>query len=178
MRYWIRSNILKALHWDDAAHLLGLLCLLAQVSMNTAGDVAGTHAQWDVDYDGDDSARWEKLVSFSTRANFAANLLTWCCLYSIKAAFLLLYRQIFHISKPFMRVWWIVSIVVFATWCVLFVGSLVQCGDISNPNQESMLLETFRTMFDVNLMWFSEMYLRALYIPERSGQYLCLRHCS
>lgn len=35
-RFWIRYKIIKKLSWEGAAHLLGLLLLLAQVSIVSA----------------------------------------------------------------------------------------------------------------------------------------------
>ena len=71
-------------------------------------------------------------ISVFLRLNVAAILLSWCCLYAIKVSFLLLYRQIFQVSKGFIRAWWITSIIVFVTFWILFAGTITKCGTASD----------------------------------------------
>ena len=67
-------------------------------------------------------------ISLFFRLNIAGVISAWCCLYAVKASFLLLYRQIFKISKTFTRAWWITTTFVFLTFLALLAGALTQCG--------------------------------------------------
>ena len=71
-------------------------------------------------------------LSLILRLNVAAILFSWCCLYAVKVSFLLLYRQIFQVSEGFIRAWWITFIAVFATFWILFAGTLTKCGAASD----------------------------------------------
>lgn len=119
---------MKLLRWDDATHLLGLLCLLAQVAAVTADT--------SMIYEDPDNAierlTEQNRLKLFLRLDTAAIMLSWCCLYAIKATFLLLYHQIFRVSQGFMRAWWITSIIVFATFWVLFAGTLTKCGSVAD----------------------------------------------
>ena len=124
-RFWIRCNMIKRLSWDDLAHLLGLLLLIAQVSVVTAA--ASMMYRNPVNQAGLDS-HWEGEHSLFVRLNLAAILISWCCIYAIKSSFLLLYRHIFKISQRFIRAWWIVLGIVILTFSILIAGSITQCG--------------------------------------------------
>ena len=128
-RFGIRYKIIERLSWDDAAHLLGLLLLIAQVSIVSAeASIIYPSTVYDV---GDDD-RYEAEHLLFVRLNVAAVLVTLCCIYAIKMAFLLLYHRIFHISHRFIQAWWIVLGVVSLTFCILVVGYLTQCGSPSD----------------------------------------------
>ena len=133
-RVWIRSAIVKSLRWDDAAHLLGLAFLLAQVAI-----VSGASSLMYERTEYGSVLNDEKERQLFLRLDITGIVVTWCCLYAIKASFLLLYRHIFQISKGFSRAWWITSAVVFATFWVLFAGSLTQCGSASALSNISTL---------------------------------------
>ena len=125
-RFWIRCKIIKRVSWDDAAHLLGLLLLLAQVSIITA---AASMLYQDLVHKAGDDNLYDAGQSLFIRLNVACILITWCCLYAVKASFLLLYRHIFKISKSFIRAWWFVLGIVVITFWILVAGTLTQCGN-------------------------------------------------
>ena len=124
-RYWIRAKIIKKFSWDDAAHLMGLLLLIAQVSIMSG---AASFIYRPANFGAGDDSHFEADHPQFVRLNVAGVLLTWFCLYAIKIAFLLLYHRIFQISKTFVRAWWIVSAIVLLTFWILIAGSLTQCG--------------------------------------------------
>lgn len=124
-RYWIRYKIIKRISWEDAAHLMGLLLLIAQVSIISW---AASSIYGNVNLEVGDDVHFKADHSLFVRLNVAGVLLTWCCLYAIKISFLLLYHHIFQISKTFIRAWWIVLAIVILTFWVLIAGSLTQCG--------------------------------------------------
>ena len=127
-RFWIRSKVTKRLAWDDAAHLLGLLLLIAQVSI--VSGAASMIYRVTID-EVEDSRRYEAEQSLFVRLDLAGILITWCCLYAIKTSFMLLYHHIFRISEKFIRAWWIVLGIVFLTFWILIAGSLTECGSPS-----------------------------------------------
>ena len=133
-RFWIRISIIRSLSWDDAVHLLGLLFLLAQISIVTAA------ASMMYDLDEYDVNPTGEQITLLFHLDVAGLVMTWSCVYAVKAAFLLLYRRIFHISKAFTRVWWITSIYVLVTFGVLLVGSLTQCGSAPELGDLGMVL--------------------------------------
>ena len=124
-RFWIRGKIIKQFSWDDAAHLLGLLLLIVQVSIMSA---AASQLYRIGNLEAGDDGNFEDGHLLFVRLNIAGVLTTWCCLYAIKFSFLLLYHRIFQISKIFIRAWWIVLAVVILTFWILIAGSITECG--------------------------------------------------
>lgn len=124
-RFWVRCKIIKRLSWDDAAHLLGLLLLVAQVSIVSYAASMIYRVSF---LEAGDSSHYEAEHLLFVRLDVASILLSWCCLYAIKLAFLLLYRHIFQISESFLHAWWIVLGIVILTFWVLIAGSLTECG--------------------------------------------------
>lgn len=127
-RFWIRCKIVGRLSWEDAAHLLGLLLLVTQVSTLT---VEASMIYQKSNSETVDDGNYEADHLLLVRLNFATVLITWCCLYAVKASFMLLYHHIFQISQRFIRAWWIVLGMVILTFCVLIAGSLTECGSPS-----------------------------------------------
>ena len=128
-RFWIRCKIIRRLSWDDAAHLLGLLLLIAQVSVVTGAASMIYQISNDVP---EDDGRFEAEHLLFVRLNVAGILIMWCCLNAIKMSFLLLYHRIFQISDKFIQAWWAVLGVVFLTFWVLVAASLTECGSPSD----------------------------------------------
>ena len=127
-RFWIRCKIIRRLSWDDAAHLLGLLLLVTQVSIvSGAASMIYRASGYEA---GDDSHYKAEHLRF-VRLDVAGILITWCCLYAIKLSFLLLYHRIFQISQNFITAWWIVLGIVVLTFWILIAGSLTECGSPS-----------------------------------------------
>ena len=124
-RLWIRCTIIKKLSWDDAAHLIGLLLLIAQVSLVSA---AASLLYRIMNFEAGDDSQFEDGHLRFVRINIASVIITWCCLYAIKMSFLLFYHRIFQISEKFIRAWWIVLAIVILTFLILLAGSLTTCG--------------------------------------------------
>ena len=125
-RLWIRARIIRRVGWDDAAHLLGCLLLVALVALVSAASSMMYHLG------SNDTNGPSNEITIFYRLDLAATLISWCCLWLIKSSFLILYRHIFSISSRFLRAWWIVSAVVFLTFWVVIAGCVTQCG---NPTQ-------------------------------------------
>lgn len=126
-RFYGRARIIKFIYWDDAAHLLGLILLLAQVSIvSSSTSIMHQLGAYNA------GAITRKQVSLSFSLDLAGILVSWCCLFSIKAAFLLLYRHIFQVSKAFTRAWWVTVTIVFVTFWVVIASSLTESGSVSD----------------------------------------------
>ena len=124
-RFSIRCKIIKKTSWDDAAHLFGLLFLVAQVSIvSSAATMVYRSVTDESEADKDGNAESPLFI----RLNTASFLITWFCLYAIKMSFLLLYHRLFQISRTFIQAWWIVLGTVLLTFCILIAGSITQCG--------------------------------------------------
>ena len=124
-RLWIRSKIIKRVSWDDAAHVLGLLFLVAQVSVV---HVAACMLYQSLDHPAGDNSDYPAGHPLFIRLNTASTLLTWFCLYAIKLSFLLLYYHIFQVSRIFIRAWWMVLGTVVITFLISIAGTIIQCG--------------------------------------------------
>ena len=127
-RFWIRCKIIRRLSWDDAAHLLGLLLLIAQVSIVTGAASMIYEISY---YESEKNGRFDAEHPLFVRLNVAGILISWCCLYAIKISFLLLYHRIFQISERFIQAWWTVLGIIFLTFWVLIAGCLTECGSPS-----------------------------------------------
>ena len=121
-RYWVRSTIIRRIGWDDAAHLLGVMLLLSQVSIVTSA----ASMMYKL---GDRTANESPLFY---QLDLAATLIAWACLWAVKMSFLLLYRRIFQVSVWFTRAWWVVATFVGLTFWVLIAGSITQCGQVGH----------------------------------------------
>ena len=132
-RIWIRAKIIRKLDWDDLAHSLGFAFLLTQVAIVSRA----TTMMYNLNVGQGNS----KEITYFFRLDIAATLITWCCLYSIKAAFLLLYRRIFQVSVWFTRAWWAVSIIVFLSFWELIAASITQCGSPSQIDRIGIILQ-------------------------------------
>ena len=127
-RFWIRCKIIKKLSWDDAAHLLALLLLVAQVSIVSG---AASMIYQIANYEAGDDEHYQAKYLLFVRLDIAGILVTWCCLYAVKISFLLLYHHLFRISERFIQAWWIVLGIVVLTFWILVAGSLTECGSPS-----------------------------------------------
>lgn len=127
-RFWIRCKIIRRLSWDHAAHLLGLLLLVVQVSIVSGAASMIYRASI---YEAGDVGHYQAEHLLFVRLNVAGIVTTWCCVYAIKLSFLLLYYRIFQISQKFITAWWIVLGIVVLTFWILIAGSLTECGSPS-----------------------------------------------
>lgn len=123
-RLWIRFTVIRRLSWDDGAHMLGLLLLLAQIAIVSGASPLMYRLLENPDIE---SAPHRDIRDF-IRLNAAAVFVSWCCLYAVKISFMLLYRQIFQVSQVFIRAWWTVLIFIVLTFWVLIAGFITGCG--------------------------------------------------
>jgi hypothetical protein len=69
----------------------------------------------------------------------AQSILFFSCVYSIKAAFLAFYRQLFGSNEWFIRAWWLVSAFTIASYIASITGSITLCGPAQDLGSLSML---------------------------------------
>lgn len=76
------------------------------------------------------------------RLRVAVSVLFWVCVWSVKFAFLFLYRMIFVVSTRFNRWWWcIVAFTVVMFWVVI-AGEFTTCGPAKNLLNEGEQTKT------------------------------------
>ena len=137
-RYLIRFRTLRRFWWDDAAHAVALVTLIAVASLYTAF--------FPQIYQVDDIARgqagklsaseFRKLLKFQV----AMSVCWWVSVYAVKLSFLLLYRMIFVVSTFFNVTWWTITFFTMVTFWVCVAGELTTCGPANNLLKEGQLL--------------------------------------
>lgn len=123
-RLWIRCTVIRRLSWDDGAHMLGLLLLLAQIAIVSGASPLMYRLLEYPDFESSPQGD----VRVFVRLNAAAVMVSWCCLYAVKNSFMLLYRQIFQVSQVFIRAWWTVLTFTILTFWVSIAGFITECG--------------------------------------------------
>jgi hypothetical protein len=58
----------------------------------------------------------------------AVSAMFWIVIYLVKFSFLMLYQQIFGVSRAFMKAWWCVFAYTVLTFCICFVAIFWACG--------------------------------------------------
>jgi len=138
-RLWIRYRIIRSPYWDDIAHVLALLLLIAQVSIiSSAGPLIYQLLKLETG-----KTQKQPNTGLYIRLDVAAILFAWSCLFAVKIAFLLFYRHLFQVSRRFIQSWWIVFIIVALTYCILITGSLTECGSPSDLGDVGMYFRLF-----------------------------------
>ena len=106
-RYLIRFRTLAKFCWDDAAHALAIVTMLAVVSLYTAffhqiyliDDVARGKAK--------EPSASEYLPYLKLQV--AVSVCWWVSVYAVKTSFLLLYRMLFVVSITLNVIWWSIA---------------------------------------------------------------------
>ena len=126
-RYVIRYVYAQKLYWDDLAHFIALVTLIAhgatnQVTLERKADVAAAvKAQVPADQL---LAMYQHLVALDRGNNCLLYLVFW----EGKVSFLLFYRHLFRTNSRFNVVWWIVLVI---TVCLVWAplgGVLKTCA--------------------------------------------------
>ena len=137
-RYLIRYRTPGRFFWDDAAHALALVTLIAVVSLFTAffpqiyliDDVARGKASKP------SASEYLPYLKFQ----IAVSVCWWVSVYAVKASFLLLYRMLFVVSTPLNVMWWSIAAFTMVTFWVCIAGELTTCGPSKNLLKEGWLL--------------------------------------
>lgn len=123
-RLYIRARIIRRFYWDDAVHIVAMLCMIIQSAM-----YSGTRALVDSvrNYQ---SHQTHIIPNFKLylQINISATIVAITCFWAVKLCYMLFYRTLFRVSDRFMKAWWIVLSFVFATYWVSVITALVQCG--------------------------------------------------
>lgn len=122
-RYILRYRNSGRFFWDDAAHGLALIFLVVMIAAFTAADDSITKSEGKLSLSGYYNYRRIELV---------VSIFFWLCVYSVKLAFLLLYRTLFGVSRTFNRAWWAVTTFTFLTFWVCIAGVFTICGQFQN----------------------------------------------
>ena len=129
-RYAIRHRRIGGLFYDDLAHAFALIFLIALVAVFTA--------MFPVLFLVDSFGRGEtgppsaSKYLFFLKMQLAVSLLWWLCLYSVKFAFLFLFRTLFGVSRKFNRAWWGVVAFTILTFAICIAGELTACGNLKD----------------------------------------------
>ncbi|TVY22952.1 hypothetical protein LHYA1_G008173 [Lachnellula hyalina] len=156
-RLLIRLKLNKKLHWDDAAHVVALLCMILHSAIYTGGR---SLAEAVLAYRAKKTHHVPDLKLY-LRLNIVTAVFGFTCYWAVKLSFLLFYRMLFGVSKAFMKAWWGVSAYVLITFWVAIGTSLTQCGGsafkITDPvacgSKQSEILDSkiFKICFAVNI---------------------------
>lgn len=127
-RYWLRYRKSGRFYWDDAAHGLALMTMLAICGLYSRtrwfakivdGHPSGVAAPAPIS---------EAEYLWFRKNQLAVSFLFWICLYAVKLAFLMLYRMLFVVSASSNRVWWSISVFTLITFWVGVAIVLTICG--------------------------------------------------
>lgn len=131
-RFAIRYINRKRLFWDDASHLLSLLFLVGLAAAYTKGF---PYSQRIVRI----QTKKEKAPPLSDpfyhqylQLRLVVTLLVFLVLWTVKATFSIFYRFLFEVSQTFIRMWWVVVGLTFASFWVCIGSTLTICGSASD----------------------------------------------
>lgn len=116
---------MKSFKADDYVHGLALVFLVGYVSTYTVMFPLNYSVEFWVAGFGEQPS--ERDLSRYFRLEVAVSLLFWIVIYLVKFAFLLFYRFLFGVSKPFMRAWWVVSGFSVLTFLICFLSVFWAC---------------------------------------------------
>lgn len=137
-RYLIRFRTLAKFCWDDAAHALALVTMIAVVSLYTAF--------FPQIYLIDDVARGKARKPSASeylpylKLQVAVSVCWWVSVYAVKMSFLLLYRMLFVVSTALNLIWWSIAAFTIVTFWVCIAGELTTCGASKNLLKEGRLM--------------------------------------
>ena len=124
-RYAIRLRTVKKLQADDYVHGVALLVLIGYISTYTVMFPLNYSIEFWVAGRGEEPSARDLKRYF--RLEIAVSLLFWIVITLVKFAFLLFYRLIFGVSRPFMRAWWAVTVFTMITFLICFLSVLWAC---------------------------------------------------
>ena len=115
------------LHWDDWFNALALIFLIATITI--------FEIYVPIEYNAilygmglSDRAPTQVEAVRDMKLNIADILLFFCTIYSVKASFLALYWQIFHLSKRFRIAWYLLTAYTGISFVIQCVTVFTRCG--------------------------------------------------
>ena len=129
-RYAIRGYNSRRLYWDDLAHLLALLVLIAHgVTNELSLDSKATLASTKTAVPKPSNARLLDLYRHNQKLSSVNNCFLYLVFWIVKVSFLLLYRVLFNTSAPFRKAWWVVLGFTLLIFWVPIAGVLSTCAN-------------------------------------------------
>ena len=143
-RFVVRKQTIGRFYWDDCTHgfaaivliVFSVICsklypLIQEIGLYAAHE--GPKPS---------SAALERFIRFE----FAAILLFYVVIYTVKATFLLFYRQLFGVNRMFTRYWWGVTIYTVVCFLASFLTAFWTC---ETPGQLFALCKFTETMEEI-----------------------------
>ena len=124
-RLYIRGKIIKHFYLDDAMHIIAVICMIIQSSLYTGGEYLLEDLK---KYKADKKNNPYPNLLLLQQLNIASATITFTCYWAVKISILLFYRQMFSVSKTFMKAWWAVMAYTILTFWVAIAICLSQCG--------------------------------------------------
>ena len=147
-RYLLRYRTLARFCWDDAAHALALITLIAVVSTYTV--------LFPQVYLIDDVARGKATKPSASdyliflKLQIAVSVCWWVSVYAVKCSFMLLYRMLFVVSTRLNVIWWSIAAFTIVTFWVCIAGELTTCGPSKHLMKEGRLLQAYYADLDTD----------------------------
>ncbi|KUJ22168.1 uncharacterized protein LY89DRAFT_553505, partial [Mollisia scopiformis] len=123
IRLYIRGSVTKKFHWDDAVHILAMVCMIIQSAIYSGGRSLEKSVE---SYLAKETLVAPNFTLF-LRLNIASTVITFTCYWAVKLSIMLFYRMLFWVYDTFMKAWWTVLCFTFATYWVVIATALVQC---------------------------------------------------
>lgn len=160
-RYAIRYRVSLRFYKDDLAHLCALGWLIVFCAI-TQAMFAPTHVMLRSQVLG--TAPPPATISEFCRLQTAQGATFYLLHWTVKLAFLLFYRELFWVSRTFIRAWWCVSTFVFLGLGVALAGIMTQRGPINRMDDPSKsLLELFQLLS----LWYQLFVLPIIHISRK-----------
>jgi len=137
-RYAIRFKVSLRFYKDDVVHLcaLGWLIIFCSITQALFIPTKIMLRSLEVPVAEPPPAVISEFCRLQTAQGATFYLLHW----SVKLAFLLFYRELFWISRVFIRAWWCVAVFVLLGLAVAIAGIMTQRGPIKRMDDPSKLL--------------------------------------
>lgn len=157
-RLFIRCRFTKKIHWDDAVHVLAMLCMIIQSAIYSGGQSLEESVQAHL-------AKQTHVVPnlrLFLQLNIASTIITFTCYWAVKLSIMLFYRTLFWVYETFMKAWWIVLSFVIATRKLIF---FFETG--KNNCRVTMLLCFLQWRYEHNLGMNIKMTRKCLFPSPR-----------
>ena len=135
-RYVFRYSNTGRFYWDDAAHGLAVMAMIALCGVDSIDKFWFERTIHDYALHPGSLPPKDTFVRI-LKIQLAMVILFWVCLYAVKISLLLLYRNLFVVSMCSKRLWWSIVVFTVLTFWMGIAGELTSCGPIQNKLQES-----------------------------------------
>lgn len=131
-RFAIRYATASRFFWDDASHLLSILLLVGLAATYTTGFPYSARIARISRHQEKAPPLEDPFYRKYLQLRVVVTLLVFMVLWSVKATFLIFYRLLFDVSRTFIRIWWAVVALTFATFWICIGSTFTLCGSASN----------------------------------------------